>query len=93
MKLPKASAYPKKIYFANECYKIKFKKGLDCYGTTNAHKRLITIKSGMSRRSTLATFIHELLHMIEFEAPLKLKHKMIYKLERAIVEIMIDNFL
>lgn len=93
MSLPKHTSYPKKIYFATECYRIKFKKGLDCYGTTDAAKRLITIKLGMSRRQTLATLVHEILHVIEFEAPVKLKHKTIYKLERAIMEILIDNFL
>jgi hypothetical protein len=93
IKLPKPSSYPKRIYFADECYSIKFKKKLDCYGKTCATKKAIIIKQGMSHRETLATFIHELLHLIEFEAPMKIKHKTVYKLEKAITEILLDNFL
>jgi len=91
--LPKQHHYPFKIYFGSECYKVKFKKNLDCYGKTNSSTKTITIKSGMSKRETFATFIHELLHVIEFEAPIKIKHKTIYKLERAITELILDNFL
>lgn len=92
-KLPKNSSYPTKIYFADECYSLKFKEKFHCYGETDGNKKTITIKSGMSRRATLATVIHELLHVIEFEAPIKMKHKTIYKLEQAIVELILDNFL
>lgn len=90
--LPKNSAYPTKIYFADECYRIKFKENFYCYGETDGNKKTITIKSGMSRRATMATVIHELLHVIEFEVPLNIKHKTIYKLEQAIVELILDNF-
>lgn len=90
--LPRQSAYPKKIYFADECYRVKFKKNFDCYGETDSGKRTITIKYGMGKRAIFSTFIHELLHLIEFEAPMKMKHKNIYKLEEAIVELLLDNF-
>lgn len=93
MKLPKPRAYPKKIYFASECYRVRFKKGLNCYGKTDSNKKTVTIKHGMSERETLATFVHECLHVIEFETPLKIKHKMVYELEKAIVEMLLDNFL
>ena len=93
IKLPRQASYPKKVYFRDEVYYIKFKKNFHCYGETDPLKKVITIQSGMSARETLATLIHELLHVIEFESPLKVKHKMIYKLERAMVEILIDNFL
>lgn len=93
MNIPKPSEYPKIIYFGAERYKIRFKKGLDCFGETDWDRKTIRIKYGMSRRETLATLIHELLHVAEFEAPIKLKHKTVYKLEKAIVELLIDNFL
>jgi len=91
--LPRQKDYPDRIYFQNEIYKVRFKKKLDCYGLTNARKKTITIKAGMSARETLATLIHELLHVLEFETPIKLKHKTIYKLEEGIVELLLDNFL
>ena len=92
-KLTIPRGYPKKIYFQGECYKVQFKKRLGCYGETNAKRKTIHIHSGMSPRETLATFIHELLHVVEFEGPVKLKHKTVYKLERAIMELLLDNFL
>jgi len=92
-RLPKQSQYPKYIYCGNERYKVKFKKNLNCFGITDAGARTITIKSNLSPRALLATFVHELLHVIEFETPIKIKHKKVYALEAAVVELLIDNFL
>lgn len=91
--LPKQSQYPKAVYFGTEIYKLVFKKGFDCYGETDWEKKTITIKAGLSPRQILSTFIHELLHVIEGEQPLKIKHSDVYSLERAILEILLDNFL
>ena len=93
VKFPEQSQYPKKIYFRNECYKIKWVKGLSCYGTTNSDTKTIKIKAGMSRRETFTTLIHELLHVAEFEGPIKLKHKTVHKLEKALFELLVDNFI
>lgn len=93
VKLPLQASYPKKIHFSNTTYKIIFKKGLDCYGETDPEKKTITIKDGLSPRQLLTTLIHELLHVIEFDHPVKLRHKTVYKLESAIMEILLDNFL
>lgn len=91
--LPLQKSYPKQIHFSDCVYKILFKKNLKCYGETDAEKKTITIKSGLSPRQTLHTFVHECLHVIEFEHPLKITHAMVYELEKAIVEILLDNFL
>lgn len=93
LKLPIQSKYPKVIHFGTEVYRIKFKKGLDCYGQTDPSKKTITIKHGLSPRMLLTTFVHELLHLCEFEHPVKIKHKTVYKLEQAIMELLLDNFL
>ena len=93
MKLPPNESYPKKIYFQNGYYSVKFRKNFRYAGLTDANTKTITLCDGMSRRATFSTLIHELLHLIEFEYPVKLKHKTIYKLEQAITEIMLDNFL
>jgi hypothetical protein len=92
MNIPHPKHYPKKIYFASECYKIKFLKSLKDYGETDSGKKEIRLKYGMSSRETFMTFLHELLHVIEFETPLKIKHKDIYMLEKAIFELLFDNF-
>lgn len=93
VKLPRQCKYPKSIYFKNEQYEVQFKTKLGCYGKTDGTRKKITIKKAMSERETLSTFIHELLHVIEFETPIKLKHKTIYKLEQSIMELLLDNFL
>lgn len=91
--LPKPSQYPKKVHLKGETYKLVFVKGLKDYGNTDANKKLIRIRAGMSKAETFKTVIHELLHFIEFEWPINIKHKTIYKLEEAIFSLLIDNFL
>lgn len=93
LSLPDASRYPKHIYYANERYKLIFVKNLRGYGLTNWATKVVKIRAGMSRRATFITIIHELLHIIEFETPVKLKHKTVYKLEQAISEMLLDNFI
>lgn len=93
IKLPTQKQFPKKIYFGDTCYTVTFKKDLDCFGITDPNTKTIQIKDGMAPRAFLATLIHELLHVIEFEKPIKIKHKDVYKLEQSIIELLIDNFL
>lgn len=91
--LPKQEHYPSKIYAATEAYTVVFVKNLKCYGETDPEKHVIRLKDGMSRRSLFVTFVHELLHVLEFEHNIPIKHKMVYQLERAITELIFDNFL
>lgn len=93
MKLPRPSKYPKKVYLKGATYKIKFVKGLEDLGHTDSGKNIICIRAGMSTNETFRTFIHELLHVLEFEWPIPLKHKTVYKLEEAIFSLLLDNFL
>jgi hypothetical protein len=93
--LPKASQYPKRIYVKGEVYKVTFTTKIKHFGDTDSETKVIRIRSGMSKRETFKTFLHELLHAIEFECDFKstLKHSQIYDLEDAIFELLIDNFL
>jgi hypothetical protein len=91
--LAEPNKYPKKIYIKNETYRIVFTDKIEHYGDTDPVKNLIRIRAGMSRRETFNTFVHELIHAMEFTHNIKLKHKAVYKLERAIVELLVDNFL
>lgn len=92
MKIPNIKDYPKTIHLRGETYKIRFVKKLGCMGETDAIKREIRIKAGMSKNETFRTAIHELLHFLEFEFPVKIKHKTVYKLEKAVFQLLIDNF-
>lgn len=93
MLIPKQSQYPKKIYLRGEVYSIRFVKGLKSLGITNWSKNTIKIRAGMSRNETFRAFLHEVLHFLEFEWPIKLPHKTVYKLEKAIFQLIMDNFL
>lgn len=90
---PKQEHYPKKIHFRRECYRLIFVKNLDCYGVTDAGSKTIKIKKDLSPMQTFKTVLHELLHVVEFEEPMKIKHKMIYKLEEALFDLIMENFL
>lgn len=93
MKIPKHSEYPKQLWVKGDSYKILFVKNLKFLGETDSEKHTIKIKAGMSKNETFRTFIHEALHALEFSYPIKIKHKTVYKLEKAIFQLFIDNFL
>lgn len=90
---PEQHTYPDTIYFKKESYRLIFVRGLDCYGETDSGEKTIKIKKGLSPRETFSTLIHELLHVIEFEAPVRIKHRTVYKLEKALFNLLVDNFL
>lgn len=91
MKILKSSQYPKSIKIRSSEYKIKFKKMSDCYGVCHNDGNIF-IDPRQSKSEILKTLIHELCHGIEYEYNIKLKHKNIYVLERAIYKILKDNF-
>jgi hypothetical protein len=92
IKLPKPSQYPKKVFLRGESYRIVFVKNLEHIGETDPAKKVIRIRAGMSDNETFRTLVHELLHFLEFEWPVKIRHKQVYKLEKAIFQLIIDNF-
>jgi hypothetical protein len=85
--------YPKYIYLRGDRYHLKFIKGLKAFGETDSGDLTIKIRAGMSKNETFRTFIHEILHVLEFSWPIKMKHKTIYKLEKAIFALLLDNFI
>lgn len=88
--------YPKTIEVGRDIYKIKFvKKFKDgvTLGETDPEKLEIRILKGMSKRETLSCFIHEVIHALEFSHEIGIKHKLVYQLERAALELILDNFL
>ncbi len=92
MQIPRKRDYPKVIYLRDDVYRVVFVKNLKPIGQTDATKKVIRIRAGLSRNETFRTFIHELLHVLEFSWPLKIKHKTVYKLEKALFQLFIDNF-
>lgn len=51
----------------------------------------IVIKNGQTELENWACFIHEFLHMLEFEFNIPLAHKLVYKLEKFILKVLVLN--
>lgn len=92
MHIPNIKDYPQHLHIGGDVYRVFFVKNLRFLGDTNHTKLRIRIRAGMSKNETFRTFLHEALHAIEFSYPMKLKHKTVYKLEKAIFQLLIDNF-
>ncbi len=93
MRFPRVNQYPREVSVAGETYKVRFKKylGKDTCGLCDASTKTISIKTGLEPKDRFATFLHELIHAIEFEHELPIKHKLVYGLEIAIVEFLVAN--
>jgi hypothetical protein len=96
MKIPAANEYPKEIKIGDEVYQIKFVNKVfgeaRTAGMCDPEKRIIHIKRGQSLTETFNTFVHEVLHAFEFEYNIRISHRAVYKLERAISDLLMCNF-
>lgn len=96
MPLPKSYQYPKSVLVGDCTYKVRFSRLIDrdkeCVGLCNFDTKTITIKKGQSDVERFKTFVHEVLHAIEMEHKIAIKHKEVYKLEQCIVEFLLVNF-
>jgi hypothetical protein len=93
MKLPSVKDYPMEIHVGDETYVIRFVSRMpkNEVGLCDDGAHVILIKRGMSKAQTFRTVVHEVLHAIEFEYQLKVPHKLVYQLEKAIVDVLLMN--
>jgi hypothetical protein len=54
--------------------------------------RIIYIRQGQSYIDRADTFLHELIHALDFEYDLNIKHKTVYGLARGMALTMVANF-
>lgn len=96
MKLPRIRDYPKTVHIKDAEYQIKFVRKVRGEGGTlgecDTSEHRIRIKLGQSSTETFNTFVHEILHAIETEYSIQLKHSDVYKLERALSDFLMTNF-
>jgi hypothetical protein len=59
-----------------------------CMGITIKEDRTIIIKIGMSNTDTAKTFIHELIHAIEFEYNEPIPERIVYALDEGIFKVL-----
>lgn len=95
MQFPKLKDYPKQIILNDAIYEVKFVNQLrdkEMLAECDSSDQTIRIKKGLGPAETFRCFIHEVLHLIEFEGPIELKHKTIYRLEEEIFKLFLNNF-
>lgn len=61
------------------------------YGQCDGLTKQIIIQKGLSKKQTLRTFYHELLHAIDFEYKVKIPHRLINKLEIPLLNLFLSN--
>lgn len=96
MKLPKRTDYPKEALIHNETYEIRFVNKMSepptgDDGECDEINKYIRINRNLSAGETFYTFVHELLHAADQEYKIKLTHRQIYKLEKAIGDYLLTN--
>ncbi len=88
---------PKRIKVRHHYYRIIFHDSLiphgdgKARGTCDPTNRVINISKKQTRRLVISTFLHELLHAIEFEYRIKLAHQTIHELELPLAQVFIQN--
>jgi hypothetical protein len=90
--------YPTELFIGDNVWDIKFvRKPLEndpyCYGLCDPGELTISIRLGQSPEERLKTFLHELLHAVEYEYKIEIPHSLIARLEDPFARFLIDNYL
>jgi hypothetical protein len=87
MKIPSKVRIKRGVY-----YKIVWQEIIaddqSCMGICVKEDRTITLKLGMSNSDTAKTFIHELIHAIEFTYEEPIPHRVVETLDEAIFKVL-----
>lgn len=93
----KRNQYPKTLHIGSEIYRIKFVRKFKDKSTLaecDPSDLEIRIRCGQTSEETFQCFIHEILHaLVEFENDIEIKHSLIYKLEKPLVQFIRDNII
>src|SRR5882724_10806013 len=82
---------PKSLWVGDELYEIEVVAGKVYLGKCDFRKKRIRLSNRLRGAELLSTLIHELLHAVEHEFAIPLKHSVVYKLEEAILSVCSDN--
>lgn len=90
-----AKDFPKFVRIKEDVfYEVKFRRKMpkpSTVGYCHSGTQEISIAMGLDKELRLKTFIHELLHCIEFEYDIKIPHKLIYALEDPLIYVLSEN--
>lgn len=89
--------FPREFYVGDGLWTLRFVRRLDddpgriTWGLTDPSDKVIYIRMGQTAKGRLETFVHELLHAVEYEYEIEIPHALIYKLEGPLVRLILDN--
>lgn len=86
--------YPNTMLVGDSVWEIKLVKDIqqsDAYGACDPQTKTIYIEMAQTRKEMMSTLIHELIHAIEIEYGLTIRHKLVNNLEVAITNLLIEN--
>ena len=96
----KMKDYPRQIQVGDSVWGVRFVRrladpspGSITWGACDPSDQVIYIRLGQSQTERLKTFLHELLHAIEFEYGFEMPHRLIHRLEDPLVRFLMDNYL
>lgn len=88
--------FPSELLIGSAIWKIIWRRRMppgaaNCDGFACYSENIIYMRLGQKPKERFSTFVHEVLHAIDDEYGLDLKHKTIYKLEESIAKLIEDN--
>jgi len=95
MKIPRQVLVKDQIYTVKMVKEVPAKsdgKEMEVAGLCCPSEQILYIKTRMGKVETVRTLFHEILHAIEYEYGITMPHKLIYKLEAPLAQVIVDNF-
>lgn len=92
---PRQRDYKREWLIGELIYDLQFKRSLPCndYGLCSDDGVIeISQRKNKNGKERLKTFIHEMMHAIEFAYEIEIDHDTIEKLEEPICNFILDNF-
>jgi hypothetical protein len=91
---PKVRDYPVEVAVGDSVYELRFVRSIpeaqNAVGLCDEGAQVIKIAYGQSPRERFRTFLHELLHAVDFEYKLRLPHRLIYRLEGPLADALLN---
>lgn len=94
----KKRLYPAKLRVGATTYRLELVPHIEEIGRNvtrgycDPDEKLITLLEKQSDKELFSTFIHELLHAIEYEHKVKIPHKLVYAMEGPLAQALTKNF-
>ena len=94
MRIPKQSDYPKELVIGENVWRVKFRRKMDpgLLGLCDPSTYTISIAQKQNPMQTLYTFVHEVLHAIEFENDCIIGEKAVLVFEKGITDFILENW-